>query len=416
MDHEIRAAGLAGNLCALVLTLDGVPDADDLQRRCDLFQRRFPLSVARLVRRGKHYHWSDDAQQAIPIRLKHTDPKDPVRCGIDQLLLEELNKPEKPESAPPFELTLIVDGVISQLVLRWFHPAFDAKGAELILYHLFGDAESVTQTAGSVLEKVLSDWGLWNKIKLGYGAKRMIEQLDQASSILPSRQTKPSAGYAFDVTNLDTERSAQVLRNANKQVGMTAVSLYFIGCMMRALESVGCEDPGDAYCVPYAMNLRRRKVLFPVFGNQVSFLFAQAPRSLVADRAGLFKHLREQSMLAVRHGLDRAMLPLMQAGRWLSLGKMGRIVRYSAQGRERASFWYSYTGEMDPEVLEVGGCAVKAVYPFSPVTAPPSLGLLVGQHQGAVVLSLNFIPEHFAAGWIERLREALINELQGGAE
>lgn len=411
MDREIRAAGLAGNLCALVLVLDGVPDADFIRHRCNAFQRRFPLAMARLVWRGKQYHWNHQAQQPIPFRLVHVDSADPQQRHRDELTTDVLNRPVEPESASPFELTLIVYGATSQLVLRWFHPAFDAKGAELVLYHLFGEGESGGQTAGSVLDKLLSDWGLWQKIKLGYRAKRMIEQLDQASSTLPSRQTTPSTGYAFDVTNLGRERSTLVFEHAKQQVGMTAISLYFIGCMMRALDKTRCEDPGDAYCVPYAMNLRRRKALFPVFGNQVSFLFAQAPCALVADRSGLFKHLREQSMMAVRQGYDRAMLPLMQAGSWLSLEKMGQIVRYSAKRRERASFWYSHTGEMDPEIVEVGGCAVKAVHPHSPVTAPPSLGLLVGQHQGAIILSLNFIPEHFAAGWIGQLRTALIDEL-----
>ena len=416
MDREIRSAGLVGNLCALGLELDGVPDVEEIRRRCVDFQRRFAVAGARLTRRGRQFFWKFKQPEPIPFRVESTYC-DGVRRDRDGLVRDALNRPEMPERAPPFELVLIVDGSASVLMLRWFHPAFDAKGAELILYHLFAAEETGDQGGESIVDRLLAGWGLWQKAKLGYHAKRMIDRLDRLSSMLPSAEVAQASGYSFDLTTLDAVHSALIKKRAREQVGMTAESLYFIGCMMRALERVGCGDPGDAYCVPYAMTLRRRKALFPVFGNQVSFLFAQAPRDLVSDRQALFRHLREQSMTIVRQELDRAMLPLMQAGSWLSLERMGQIVRLSARGRERASFWFSYTGEMEPTLADVAGCAVRAVYPFSPVTAPPSIGLLVGQHRGAIVLSLNFIAEHFAAGWVAQLRAALVAELldDGGA-
>jgi hypothetical protein len=163
--------------------------------------------------------------------------------------------------------------------------------------------------------------------------------------------------------------------------------------------------------VPYAANLRRRKALSPMFGNQVSFLFAQAGRDTVRSRQQLFAHLREQNRAAIRQGLDHAMLPLMQAGSWLSLEKYGRIVRNSPNGRERSSFWFSYTGEMEPEPEAIAGCPVRGMYQVSQVSSPPGLGLLASIFQGRLVLSYNCINNQVQGDWLERLTQAMTAEL-----
>jgi hypothetical protein len=181
--------------------------------------------------------------------------------------------------------------------------------------------------------------------------------------------------------------------------------------MMRALQSVDGVNTSDAYCVPYAMNLRKRKALFPIFGNQVSFLFAQADRGVVQSRTALFEHLREQNKQAIKQGLDRAMLPLMQAGSWLSLEKYGDIVRKAPDGRERSSFWFSYTGSMDPEPSSIEGCKINNMHQFSQVTAPPSLGLLVSNFQGKLTLSFNYVSNHFDSAWLASLLEKMASEL-----
>ena len=409
MHREIRAAGLAGNLCAIALELDGVPPRATVAARCRQFNERFPQATARLRQHGRRFHWEPRAGGEIPFH--------PIAWNVDEpgardaILAEVLNRQHPEHDIPPIELFLLEGDGRSVLVLRWFHPAFDAKGAELVLYHLFGDAPPADATAEPVLENLIARWSLWDKIKLGFKAKRMVEGLDRHVSTLPSAATHDTAGFRFNLLTLDRDDSSKVLANARRDVGLMGTTLYFIGCMMRALTTLGCAVEGDAFCVPYAMNLRRRRAVLPVFGNQVSFLFAQAPTDLLADRAALFRHLLDQSKHAVRDGLDRAMLPLLQAGSWLPLEKLGRIVRYNAQGRERSSFWFSFTGEMEPPLSAVEGCTVTGIGQFTPVTAPPSLGLLVSQTSGRLTLCFNFIPEHFDADWLDRLRAALLTEL-----
>jgi hypothetical protein len=105
------------------------------------------------------------------------------------------------------------------------------------------------------------------------------------------------------------------------------------------------------------------------------------------------------------------MLPLMQAGSWLSLDKYGCIVRNSPSQRERSSFWFSYTGDMEPAPAVIAGCRVRSMYQVSQVTTPPGLGLLVSSFQGRLVLSYNYINNQVQTDWLERLAQAMTAEL-----
>jgi hypothetical protein len=238
-----------------------------------------------------------------------------------------------------------------------------------------------------------------------------IHRLDRHASILPFETQSPADRLALKLVRYDAGQTTQIMAHARKHTGMTGTTLYLIGCMMRALDAAGATPAGDAYCVPYAANLRRRKALFPVLGNQVSFLFAQAERGMVHSREQLFAHLREQNRAAIRQGLDHAMLPLMQAGSWLSLEKYGRIVRYSPSKRERSSFWFSYTGDMEPEPETIAGCRVQGMYQLSQVSSPPGVGLLASSFQGRLVLSYNYINNQVQSDWLERLIQAMTAEL-----
>ncbi len=411
MDHEIRKSGLAGNYCALVMELEGVPDHTEIAQRCTDFTGRFPLVVARLSRQGRQYAWIPSDDNSLPFQVSKLD-KDPGGATCRQRLLKIINKSAAVSASAPFELHLIESADRSLLALRWFHPASDAKGAELVLHHLFNNSQLYLPQSPLPVDRLLRQWGLWRKFSLARQAVHNIHRLDRQASVLPVVDTQCSADrLALKLVCYDREQTARIMAHARQHTGMTGTALYLIGCMMRAMEAAGVTQAGDAYCVPYAVNLRRRKALSPVLGNQVSFLFAQAGRDLVRSRQQLFAQLADQNRAAIRQGLDHAMLPLMQAGSWLSLDRYGRIVRDSPSKRERSSFWFSYTGDMEPEPVAIAGCQVRGMYQISQVTSPPGLGVLACNFQGRLVLSYNYINHQVQTDWLERLTQAMTAEL-----
>ena len=412
MDCEVRKSGLAGNYCAIILELAGSPDASKIEQRCHQFSQSFPQATARLKQTGRQFEWqiSHADQGSLPF-YQHDENPEAIKTGFSTLISSILNKSTSPTETVPVELHLIRQKNTSQLVLRWFHPVCDAKGAELILYHLFSDEPLENLHDDSPITELLNKWSLWEKFKLGLKSKKNIQQLDKYASIVPKTLNSPADQVHTRHMLIDAQNSAQIFKNARHYMGMSGIALYFIGCMIRALTQTGNLTSGDAFCVPYAVNLRKRKAQFPVFGNQVSFLFAQTPKSLVDSRQSLFAHLREQNKMAIKHSLDRSMLPLMQAGSWLSQEKYGSIVRLSPSGNERSSFWFSYTGNMDPMPDAIEQCAITQMYQFSQVTSPPALGLLVNNFKDQIILSYNYVNSQFDSKWLDRLLLNMKHEL-----
>ncbi len=405
MDHEIRRSGLAGNFCALVFELDGVPDAGMLARRAATFGARFPDVHVRLRQKGRRYFWEEQpAGCDIFFRHAAADSEQAHAC-----ILDIINTATPASEVAPIEFHLVEMPDSALFLLRWFHPICDAKGAELIVHHLLNDAEM--PDGGDAFVHFAAKWRWWQKLGMMFKAKRHIDALDRLSSALPPDSGAASDRLDYRIVRFDADASKRVMQQAMKAAGMTGTALYFIGCLMRAMVHAGC-DARDGFCVPYAMNMRRRKALFPMLGNQVSFLFAQADMAQVGDRAALFTALREQHKATVRHGLDYALVPLMEAGSWLSLEQYGRIIRNSPKGNERSSFWFSYTGEPDPKPTEIAGTAITGMYQLSQVTAPPSLAMLVSQYNGEISLSFNYVASRIEPAWLDRLIAHMRAELQ----
>ncbi len=407
MDHEIRGSGLSGNFCALVFELDSNPDAELLARRARTFVTRFPEINVRLKQKGRRYYWQANSEIKTTLFFRHTAGN--RESGLE-IVGEIINAAMPVDSVAPVVFHLVDMPEGSFFLLRWFHPICDAKGAELIVHHLLSDEEAAEGENAFAL--LTAKWGFWKKIGMMYRAKRHIDNMDKISSSLPQAKAVAADRLKFQVVHFDADVSKQIMACAMKEAGMMGTALYFIGCLMRALQRAGCEQK-QGFCVPYAMNMRKRKALFPLLGNQVSFLFAQARLEQVRDRKQLFPALREQYKATVRSGLDHALVPLMEAGSWLPLEKYGRIIRNTPKGQERSSFWFSYTGEPDPKVTEIAGAKVSTMFQLSQVTAAPSLGMLVSQYNGAITLSFNYVASQIDQQWLDSLTTLMASELKG---
>lgn len=408
MDHEIRKSGLSGNFCALIFELEAPLDSQALAEKASHFLRRFPEANVRLKQQGRRYFWQPNTGDSSILFTHHAPHQSQAHACIESII----NTPAEAFDVAPITFHLINTPESAFFLLRWFHPICDAKGAELIVHYLLNDDEPPLAKAKSPFEQLTQKWGLWKKATMMFQAKKHIDQLDQTSSSLPKLNPVEADLLKFKLLKLNTETSKSIIKRAMKEAGMTSTALYFIGCLMRALEKTGCDEKAG-FCVPYAMNMRKRKALWPLFGNQVSFLFAQASIDEVRDRKKLFTSLRTQHKTTIKSALDQALVPLMWAGSWLPLEKYGAIIRNTPQGEERSSFWFSYTGEPDPKITEIAGSAVKSMFQISQVTAAPSLGMLVSQYNGEITLSFNYISSQIESSWLKQVMQNISSELQG---
>lgn len=418
MDDEIRREGMPGSLCGFALVLNTAPDIGLLKARIQEFITKFPLATASLQQHGRRFYWCARNKQRA-IFLQHACPPTDSEQAFHQTKLQEiLNRQEPRESVSPLEFHLL-DGTHRQVfLLRWIHPFCDARGADLILKYLCTDDTSQrhlfnTAEITPLVNQQLAKFSFWQKIRLFFKAKQHIENIDKLQSILPLENCrKAPEKLSYISKRLNTIQTQRIAANVRRHVGLTGTSLYYLGCMMRALQKLQPQQPGDAYCVPYAFNLRKSKALSPVLGNHVGAMFAQAPRELVQNRERLFKHLKQQNIKSIREQLDYAFLPLMWAGSWLSLEKYGKTLRQSySSGSERSSFWFSDIGQPDLSGHTFMGAEIIDLIHLCQISSPPGLALLSCQFQGRLTLSYNFIEPLLNADWIEELHTLMVQEL-----
>ena len=183
MDQEIRASGLAGNFCGLILELDGLPNHNYIRQRCELFAQRFPLSIARLGSAGKRYAWFTSQNQHIPFSIHQT-----TCANREQCIHDIINRTEPVSEAPPFSIHLIEENTKSCLMIRWFHPALDAKGVELLLHDLFvAEQPTLPVPQDTPTDTLLKKWTLWHKCKLLFRGIQNVKHIDRNTSVLPKR-------------------------------------------------------------------------------------------------------------------------------------------------------------------------------------------------------------------------------------
>nr|WP_305909384.1 hypothetical protein [Methylomarinum sp. Ch1-1]MDP4522291.1 hypothetical protein [Methylomarinum sp. Ch1-1] len=284
MDEEIRHDGLAGSYGCFALELSNMPDTDALSQRIDEFTERFPVAQACLRQIGRRYYWCK-RDEPPTLFFDHRCPEgqhedDFQRDVIDRLI----NEKQAREDTTPIEFHLISGPTQQTFFTRWIHPFCDARGADLILKYLCTADEAKRRQFGQpetdpLVNVQLGKYRWWQKIGLLWKGKRYIDSLDSLKSIQPFDCEAPPQRLNYSIQRLSEEQTERVIKLARQHVGLTGTSLYYIGCLMRALAKMAPDNPGAAYCAPYAFNLRKQRALTPMTGNHVCALFAQAPES-----------------------------------------------------------------------------------------------------------------------------------------
>ena len=417
MDEEIRKDGLPGSYGCVALELSQAPDIETLQQRITEFSQRFPVALASLQQIGRRFYWCK--RPTLPtLFFHHYCPPDINSIIFQQQEIDQIiNHKQARESLAPVEFHLISSADKETFFIRWIHPFCDAVGADLILKFLCTDDAKQRQKFGlpktnPLVFVQLAKYRWWQKIALLIKGKRYIDKLDSLQSIQPFDCNKPPQRLNYVIQKLTEIETQQVAKLARQHVGLTGTRLYYIGCLMRALDKLNPEQTGEAYCVPYAFNLRKPKAITPVTGNHVCALFAQVPKDIMHDRSQLFEHLKQHNSQVIRQQQDYAFLPLMWAGSWLSLAEYGKTLRLSyGSKKERSSFWFSDIGRLDIPKTSFPGALIEGVFHICQVSSPPGLAFLSGIFQNRLTLSYNFIEPNITIEQIEKLHRLMLSEL-----
>lgn len=406
LGQEIREAAMPGGYAGFALQLSAEPDLDHLQQRLDLLLQKFPKASARIEKQGKRHVWVPTGQPIV-LERHQCRPGVEVDGETQRIVLEILNRTD----SMPLHLHWIAAETGGTLLLHWNHPLLDARGAKIILDFLNSDRPESFQDGPSLMNAKLAQFSLWQYVKMFFKVKRHNHAVLSVDSCLPTEVETGPHTLKLKIRRFSEAETRQISQLARQYTGLAGKSLYYIGCFMRAMEFVGPPVAKEAYCVPYAFNLRRQNAPTPVFGNHVGCLFARASREQTQDRQGLFQHLLADHREVVKQEIDLAYLPFMWLGQWLSPARYAKFLRKQYSGNEISSLWFSDIGELSWAKQGFLGCQVTGMFHLCWMTVPPGLALLVGQLDGRLALSYSYLHPAIDEAWLEQVLQRMDAEL-----
>lgn len=337
-----KDAGVSNN-ALLVVDCDGAIAPARVGRALDRLLDVCPWPAARLRRSFPwgRLHWACGPRTALVaplVRQRSVDSPEDLHTELEA----ELNETIDPRRDPPLRVLLVgCDSAPAPargaLVLTWFHPLMDPRGAQNLLMHLahLDSNEGPTPWGGAPPAFVappdprpLKERGRLARRSLAY--MRTLTPVPPVSPgtglAAPGQARFRQAGFVEGAPASSGARGAREICARLAAVGKAMAELW---------ERRGLPDV--PFFVPIAVDLRPKGEPGPTFGNLLAFHFARFKPSETADLAGLASSLRRQMADAVRDGQVEANAVAMEFLKYRRLSTMLRGLP-GASGREAFSF------------------------------------------------------------------------------
>jgi hypothetical protein len=374
--HRRYAGAKVSYNTLLVVQSDAPVEAARLRRAFGRLAEFCPWPVSRL-RRGFPWgglHWSAGPGAGLeppPIRQVAVSSAAAVHDEMEA----ELNSAIDPVREPPLRF-LIIDGGPGCpggrgfLVLSWFHPLMDPRGAQNMLRHL-ADLDRDRSPGGAPPVAAAPDpRSLRERARLGRRTLDYMRTLTSAPPVSPGTGLTTFGRARFWQGGFVPRRAPAGDTRATRDIGWR---LAIVGQAMSALwQKRGLPDV--PFLVPISVDLRPKGGEGAIIGNWLAFHFARFTPSETADVAGLARSLRLQMAEAVRDGQIDANEVGMEFLRYRPLWMMPRSLPGRARG-ETFSFNCADTGDFLPALTTMFGRRVVNAYHAPAVLPRPGIGV-----------------------------------------
>jgi hypothetical protein len=375
--HALWKDEVVSNNALLVVECDGPIPPARLARAFDRLLDVCPWPAARL---GRPFPWGKLHWAARP---RHRLVPPPLRHGsviaaeeLHKELETELNTVIDPRRDPPLRVLIVDDDpapgpVRGVLVLTWFHPLMDPRGAQNLVMHLRHlDADDGGEPWGGAPPAFVPPPDERPLKERGRLARRSLEHMRAHVDVAPvspgTGLTAPGAAR-FHLASF-VESAGGGSRLSREISGRLAV----VGKAMAELwERRGLGD--EPFFVPIAVDLRPKGEPGPTFGNRLAFHFARFKPSETHDVAGLARVLRRQMADAVRDEQIEANAAAMD---FLGYRRISRLLRELPGTAERETFSFNCADVTDfPAAGSFFGRRVVNAYHVPAVVPRPGIGV-----------------------------------------
>lgn len=378
MHARWKHTGLSNN-ALLVVECDEPLDIERVRRAVDRLMEACPWPAARLRRSfpWARLEWTAPSRGALPgppIRCRSFASPDEAHRELEV----ELNSTIHPEKDPPLRFLVArceraprrTHGV---LVLTWFHPLMDPRGAQNFLLHLSRlDAEDAPPRWGAAPPSLTRGRDPRPLRERGPLARKSLAYMQTLAPIPPV-----SPGTALASPGRLRFRQENFRENGSLDGGRAPREI----CWRLAVVGKAMADlwqrrglPDVPFLVPIAVDLRPKGEPGPTFGNCLAFHFARFAPSETADTARLAGALRQQMADALRDGQIEANAVAMDFLQHRPLSMMLRALPWAAGG-ETFSFNCADVAEFPLSSGTIFGRRILNAYHAPAVLPRPGIGI-----------------------------------------
>ena len=390
IDRELRRRGATGFQAALGIELAGRLDRPRLARAFDAVRRDHPRARARLVPASwlGDWHLAADREALARDGVAWSSARGGADSGLAPFVAARVGAPLDPTREPLLDIAVretAGDGaaIRTLLVLRWWHPVCDARGAELLLRELSHAyaGEAVRRPGGGPAEDGTIR-GFADRHRAFRRARRRLDELTSAPPhALPSPPAAPTGAFewTFERTLLDEATTAAWLAAAEARFGARSEGLAQLALVARAL-AAGAPDAAEV-ALPLTVQLRPPRARAPVVANELSFLWYSFAAAATRDDATIAPLVLKAARSKVAGGEERDATVLLEKARRMPLSIYRReLVR--RDGSPRFSAAISTLGEILTGASELFGAKLLDTLALTVFPAPPGIGFIFSRAAG----------------------------------
>jgi len=424
VDRRMRRAGMAGNICRIVIRLEGVPDAERFRHRVAAAPVFNWLGGIRLQRSfpGFPPAWRTASQRA---EIFHEHAANGTAGDIPDSLPPALLRRElRADRNPAIALDFVrhADGS-AHLVFSWNHALLDVRGVEMLLQRLRDDTardappgEEVVnpdQTRFNLLRRWLS---LPRRMMTARGSLALINKtcLEPLFSLQPSRHPAATGEHHYRIVNFSEQETARIDEHGQRLNAGFRRSLFYLAAMLKAVHAIARQRGGEAgaYLVPVPHDLRRRDAPRPIFSNQISFLFYRIEPNMADNLPETIAELARQMMDQARERSPESFAAAMDMFKPMPPGFYMYRLSLPTRGKF-ASFFFSDAGETCAGMDMLGGGRITAVTHLAPTSRPPGLTVVFSRFRKQLSAVLAYGDECLSVTEVDRLERGLRAALAG---
>jgi hypothetical protein len=406
--QELLQQGLSGNGCALCVEVEGRLDVARLEARLARAVALVPelrFTLARSLRSA--FVWRPSARHAPRVEVSS------LTGDLVEALARAVARPI--DGTQPWRLGVLRGPENDALVLEWFHPLTDARGAARLVAWLGADDESPPEVRRVVSDRLIARLDRRERRSLAqtYLSHALALARVPTASLWGAARGRGVGAPGMVRLRLSAEETRAFDASLKARAGLADTSLVLFAAARlcdRALAARGHSPP--VYLVPLPLSLDPKNERQRMFGNHLTMMMMALDRQALDDEARAVASLAEQRRQVVRSKLDVAMIAALDLARHLPARLYNGIACWPFGG-ERGSLVVSNPGSL--AIDDFMGLTVRDAFSAPTVLGRPGLQVIVDRHGGRMGALVVFRHGLIETPEVSTLIEGLRHDLLGRA-